>query len=205
MSTFISFHIKSDNRVHIAKLLKELSHVDEMTCGTYPTALDDNILLSDQADPTFMAVGDTHNGWTSVQLNSFKKLHNWAEKISKELDTIFIHIIGQTASDVYYFLMYDKGFLRREIEIYYGDLENTTDKGEKFSFEKPCLIPQSDDDYKNIFDRETLEQYCQEFGFDLFFEDEFDSYYILRSKRLGKTIREYAASYSNPKPWWRFW
>ena len=185
--------------------MQELSSVDEMTSGIYPKELDHNILLSDKTDPTFIAIGNTQNGWTSVQLNSFKKLHNWAQKISKELNTTFIHIIGQTASDVYYFLVYERGLLRREIEIYYGDLDNTTDKGEKFSFEKPSLIPASDEDYENIFDRDTLEQYCKAFGFDLFYQDEYDSYYILRKKVLGKTIREYAASYNKPKPWWRFW
>src|SRR5882724_9446269 len=137
MATFISFHIKTENRFHIAKCLQELSGATEMTHGIYPKELDNSILLDDKADPTFIAIGNVQNGWTSVQLNSFKKLHNWAEKISKELDTTFIHIIGQTGSDVYYFLMYDKGVLLREIEIYYGDFDNTTDKGEKFSFEKP--------------------------------------------------------------------
>lgn len=205
MSTFISFHIKSENRIHIVKILQELGHIDEMTHGAYPNELDNNILIGEQADPAYMAVGNTQNGWTTVHLNSFKKLHTWAKKISKELDTSFIQISGQTTSDVYYFLLYEKGVLRREIEIYHGDFDHIIDKGEKFSFEASSLVPVNDDDYKNLFDRDTLERYCKEFGFDLFSEAEPEFYFILKAKKLGRTIKEYADQYLNPKPWWKFW
>lgn len=125
-------------------------------------------MLDENANPNFIAISDVQNDWISVQLNSFKKLHDWAKKISKELNTIVVQVVGQTASDAYYFLMYDKGNLRREIEIYYGELDNIIDKGEKFPFEKSSLVPLNDDDYENLFDRDTLEQYCKELGFDLF-------------------------------------
>ena len=92
-----------------------------------------------------------------------------------------------------------------EIEIYHGDFDNIIDKGEKFSFEKPSLIPACDEDYENLFDRDTLEQYCKEFGFDLFYDEPPDYYYILKNQKLGKTINEYAASYKKTKPWWKFW
>jgi len=205
MATFISLLIKSDNRIHIAKILQELSGVNQMTHGAYPKGLDENILLDDKADPTYIAIGNVQNGWTMVQVNSFKKLHSWTEKISKELDTTVIQIMGQTASDAYYFLMCDKGNMRREIEIYHGDFNNIIDKGEKFSFEKPSLIPANDEDYEDLFDRDTLEQYCKEFGFDLFFDEPQDYYYILKNQKLGKTINEYATSYKKTKPWWKFW
>jgi len=205
MATFISLQIKSDNRAHIAKLLQELSDINEMTHGSYPKELDENLLLDENADPSYITIGNVQNGWTTIQINSFKKLHKWVEKISKELSTSVIQIMGQTASDVYYFLMYDKGILRREIEIYRGDFDNTIDIGEKFSFEKPPLIPQSDEDYQNLFDRDSLEQYCKEFGFDLFYDVQPDFYFILRNRKIGKTLKKYATSYSKTKPWWKFW
>ena len=205
MATFTSLHIQSDNRAHIAKILQELSDINEMTHGSYPKELDENLLFDENADPSYMAIGNVQNGWTTVQINSFKKLHKWAAKISKELNTSVIQIIGQTTSDVYYFLMYDKGNLRREIEIYHGDFDNAIDIGEKFSFEKPSLIPQSDEDYQNLFDRDSLEQYCKKFGFDLFYDVQPDFYLILRNRKIGKTLKEYAASYSKTKPWWKFW
>jgi hypothetical protein len=203
MATFISLHIKSDNRAHVAKLIQELSDVNHMTYGSYPTELDENILLDENANPNFIAIGDVENGWISVQLNSFKKLHDWTQKISKELNTSVVQVIGQTASDAYYFLMYDKGTLRREIEIYYGELDNIIDKGEKFAFEKSSLVPLNDDDYENLFNRDTLEQYCKELGFDLFNDVQPEFYYILKNKKLHKTLSEILAS--KKKPWWKFW
>jgi hypothetical protein len=113
MGAFISLHIKSDNRIHIAKLLQELSDINQMTHGTYPTGLYENILFDDKADPTYMTIGNVQNCWTTVQINSFKKLHNWVETLSKELDTAAIQIMGQTVSDVYYFLMYDRCLSKR--------------------------------------------------------------------------------------------
>lgn len=205
MATFISLHIKSDNRIQIAKVLQELSGINQVTQGPYPKELNENILLDENANPTYIAIGNVQNGWTTVQINSFKKLHNWTEKISKELDTAVIQIMGQTVSDVYYFLMYDKGTMRREIEIYHGDFDNITDKGDKFSFEKSSLVPANDEDYKNLFDRDTLEQYCKEFAFDLFYDEPPEYYYILRNQKLGKTLNEYATSFKKTRPWWKFW
>lgn len=205
MATFISLHIKSGNRIRITELLQELSEIIEIAQGPYPKELNSNILLDDASGPTFMAVGHTDNGWTAVHLNSFKKLHDWAEAIAKALNTTVIQIIGQTVSDVYYFLMYEKGLLRREIEVYHGDMENLTDRGEKFRFERTSLVPVSDEDYENLFDRDTLEAYCKEIGFDLFSEVEPEFYYILRRPELGKTIKEYAATFTPKKPWWKFW
>ena len=205
MATFISLHIKSDNRIHIAKILQELSDVNQMTIGAYPKELDENILLDDKANPTYIAIGNVQNGWTTVQINSFKKLHNWTEKISKELDTTVIQVMGQTASDVYYFLMYDKGNMRREIEIYHGDFDNIIDIGEKFPFEKPSLVPANDEDYKHLFDRDTLELYCQEFGFDLFYDEPPDNYYILKNQNSSKTLNRHVGFYEKTKPWWKIW
>lgn len=53
MGTFLSLHIKSSNQSHVSKLLQELSDADEMTLGRYPKELDENILMDENADPTF--------------------------------------------------------------------------------------------------------------------------------------------------------
>jgi hypothetical protein len=62
-----------------------------------------------------------------------------------------------------------------------------------------------DEDYENLFDRESLEQYCKELGFDLFYDNQPEFYYILKNQKLGKTINDFAASGSKIKPWWKFW
>ncbi|MFL9483385.1 hypothetical protein ACI6Q2_11455 [Chitinophagaceae bacterium LWZ2-11] len=204
MSTFISFHIKSDDRNEIANLLQELSGVEQITEDvSYPNDLFRNILMVENADPSFLAVGNVENGWTTVYLNSFKKLNNWAQKISQRLDTTFIHVIGQNTSDVYYFLVYESGELKREIEVYHGDLENVIDKGDRLWFEKESLVPLHEEDYDNLFDIDTIEQYCKEFGFQLFPEVQPKCYLILRKKHLGMTMERCIASYK--KPWWKFW
>jgi len=199
MATFISFHIKSDNRIHITKILQELSDVNQLIQDNYPEDFDESILFDDNTDPTYIVIGNVQNGWTTVQINSFKKLHNWTKKISQELNTIAIQIIGQTVSDVYYFLMYDNGCLRREIEVYHGDFDNIIDKGEKFLFERSSLIPVNDEDYEYLFDRDTLEHYCKELGFDLFYDEPPEHYYILKKNSLGKTIKDHLASYKKLK------
>ena len=192
MATFIQLHIKSCDRLQVAQRLKALANIAEISEERYPTDFTDRILQNSKgdADPTFILIGTVKDGWIRIQLNSFKKMHTWAEKISREIQTTVVQIMGQTASDVYYFLMYEQGNLRREIEVYHGDAENAIDIGAKFAFEKQFIIPTSEEDFVNLFDRDTLEAYCNELGFDPFTDAGPEKYYILKKQQ---------------KPWWRPW
>lgn len=174
--------------------------------GTAPPEFHNSILMDENALPSFMLVENVNNGWTGVKLNSFNRLHPWMEQISRELDTTAIHIIGQTVSDVYYFQVYEKGVLRRNIEIYHGDYDQSIDEGNKFPFEKASLIPQ-DDDWENFdaFDIDTIQAYCKQFGFDIFNESEPGHYIILKKKDIGDTIQKYMRRGARSKPWWKFW
>ena len=203
MGTFLSIHIKSNNQSQITKLLQELSDADDMTNGLYPKDFYENIIPNENAAPTYLVVSNAENGWIHVDINSFKKLHKWLEQISKELNTSVIQILGQTVSDAYYFLMYENGVLRREIDIYHGDFEITTDIGEKFSFEKKSLIPENEEDYDNLFDIDSIAEYCSALGFDLFHDRSQESFFVLRKETSHKTLKQ-ITSLSN-KPWWKFW
>jgi hypothetical protein len=206
MATFISIHIKSDDKDKVIDILKKLSNISELTKAHNLQELDSVIIIGENSDPTYLAITGVKKGWITVHVNSFKKMHLWLKTISQDLNTIAINIAAQTTSDVYYFLMYDNGSLRREIEIYYGDLENAIDRGDKFAFENKTLVPEDDDDYENLFDLDTLNEYCIELGFALFDEEvdnyeAFEEYLILKSKRIGKTITDLIKG----KPWWKFW
>lgn len=205
MATFLSLHIKSDNRMHVAKILQELSNVNQMTYGDLSDKYGKNLLFDENADPNYMLISDVQNNWINVHINSFKKLHKWVEVISKELDTSVIQIMGQTVSDVYYFLMYTKGVLVREIEVYHGDFENMVDVGERFNFQKTSFIPLNDEDWTDLFDRETLEKYCKELGFDLFHENNQEPFFILEKTKIGKIFKKNLFVNEGIKPWWKFW
>ena len=210
MSTFICLQIQSENRAQIADILQKLSGATEITTGPYPSEHYDNTLIGENDGPSFICVGGTRNGWTLVELNSFNKLHTWVAHLSKELNSTVIQLIAQTTSDVYYFLAYEKGVFRREIEVYHGDYDQTIDKGAKYPFENPNLVPQEDDDEDfEPFDIDTLEAYCRQFGFELMEDDREKQYIILKKKIIGYTIKD-SMKYrrrpvGNGKPWWKFW
>lgn len=204
MATFLSLHIKSDKQGHILKILQNLSDADEMIYDSYPKELDDNIVLNENEYPSYLAISNSENGWTHVHINSFKKLYDWCERISNELNTSCIQVMGQTVTDAYYFLMYENGVFRREIDIYHGDLDNIIDKGEKFAFEKDSLIG-SGEDFENVFDRDMLEFYCKELGFNLVDNNSNSLYFIMKKIKAGKTINDFINSYTRSKPWWKFW
>ncbi len=205
MSTFLSLHIKSSDQHKVIELLKELSGTQLINNGAYPKDFDDNMLVDENADPSYLLVHEPANGWIYVDINSFKTLYDYCEKISATLNTQVIQIMGQTNSDAYYFSSYDQGVLKREINVFHGDYDLTVDKGSKFHFEKD-LIPADEDDYEDIFDMDALEIYCREFGFELLYDPSASSNYsILRKKNSGATVKEYVAKYTTSKPWWKFW
>jgi hypothetical protein len=211
MSTFLSFHIKTKaERENLTQLLKELSGIKGRTEGVYPEYMYENISLDENADPGMLAIAESKNGWINIYHNSFQKLHQWGAFISKILNTSFIQIAGQTSSEAYYFLLYEKGALRREIEIMSMDAEVINDKGEKFPFEKEVFFA---DDSEDFFDMSSLEEYCTLFGLDI--NSEPAGHYIILSKTIPETVKEVKDKPSDDKPvvgqtsikkpWWKPW
>lgn len=99
--------------------------------------------------------------------------------------------------------MYDKGQVRREIDIYHGNFDITIDKGEKFSFESTSLIPENEEDYKSLFDIDTMGTYCKALGFDLFQDNHGQTFVILTKKSSILTLKQ--SIIKSKKPWWKFW
>lgn len=185
--------------------LQTLTGIPNVSTGPYPKDHYHSFLMSENTDPTYLIIGDIQNGWTPVYHNSFKLLNNWLATISKEFNTTALQIIWQTTSDVYHFLVYEKGIKRREIYFYSGDIESAIDFGQKFKFEKSQVVPTINQFDEVAFDRDTIERYCKELGFDLFRESEPEYYYILKKKQIGKTITQYAKDNKTNKAWWKFW
>lgn len=202
MSTFISFYVKSRKREELLNILKRFSSYKIATQSEFPTEIQD-ILSSEESHATCLVIVESGSEWTTVYSNSFKRLRNWGEIISQELDTTFIQTMGQTTSDVYYFLMYEKGKLIREIEVFSGEGEVQIDKGEKFSFEKAPLLSDDSDDSDNFFDMDTLQHYCSQFGLDIskMFEEPQGDYIVL--KRMIDNSKSESAT--DKKHWWKIW
>jgi len=200
MGTFLSFHIKTKDRDNLIHLLKVLSGTKEKVTDTFPEYMYDSISLNENSDPSILAITLNKDGWISVHHNTFQKLHHWGEFISKTLNTTFIQIIGQTTSDAYYFLLYEGGNIRREIEVMNSEV--SLDKGQKFSFEKEPLLNDNFEDPENSFDIDSLEEYCKEFDLDLNFEC--DQYTIL-TITTNEPANEDEDKDANKKAWWKLW
>lgn len=196
MSTFLHFHIKGSNTEALVSIIKTFSDFSLTEQTHFPDDISDNYLTSEDDDPTYLVIGESKDGWTTVYHNSFKKLNHWGQEISKTLGTTFIQIIGQTTSDAYYFSLFEKGDLLREIEVLSSEGEILIDNGEKFSFEKPVLLTDDFEDPDNFFDMDTLEMYCKNFGLDIlgmFEEPQPGNYLVL--KRNKSEVK---------KSWWKF-
>lgn len=204
MGSVASIHVKAENQSAILKLIQQLSDANEMTYENYPTEAD-NYIVGDGKKPTIVAVSEVKNGWINIFSNYFGKMENWLEALSRESGAMAIQVLWQTVSDVYYFTIYDKGKLRRRIEVYYGDLDSVVDLGEKFIFEKEFLVLQNDEDYENIFGRDDIEEYCRNLGIELFAKNGQAKFYIFRRKKIGLTLSRWLEKKVTQKPWWQFW
>jgi hypothetical protein len=167
MSTFLSFHVKTSDRQNLCVLLKELSGLAQKGSGPLTGDYYERISYSSDARPDLLLVSKPENGWIHVLYNNFGKLHFWGEFISLSMHTTFIQLMGQTASDAYYFLQYINGALRREIDVLACDGLILTDTGDKYPFEQDPLLPDMSGESGISFDFETLERYCSHAGLDV--------------------------------------
>ncbi len=193
MSTFLNFFVKISGTDQLIDVLKKFSDFDLSHESQFPQGYYHNY-LSEDADPEYLIIERGNDGWLIVYHNSFKKLYDWGREISNSLDTSFIQIIGQTTSDVYYFSLFEKGVLRREIEVLASEGEILIDKGSKFPFEKSTLLSDDADDSNGFFDMDTLEVYCMNFGLDIngIFESSKNGYTVLKQSKQKKV-------------WWKIW
>ncbi len=167
MSTFLSFHVKTSDRQNLCVLLSELSGLTQKDSGHLTAEYYERISNSTDAQPDWLLISKPENGWIHVLYNNFGKLHFWGEFISRSMHTTFIQLMGQTTSDAYYFLQYNNGALRREIDVLACDGLVLTDDGEKYPFEQDPLLPDDPEETGITFDFDTLEMYCSHFGTDV--------------------------------------
>lgn len=205
MGTFLNLYVKHDDPAEIATLLQELSGNYELSRGAYPENYHEFILTFQHANPTYVIIGNTQNGWTDVSLNSFKKLEDWAENLSARLETAVVQVMGQTASDWYYLLMFEKGELRREIEVARDEPEDCVSIGETFPFETSVLPVNENEASEVLFDIDHLEEFGKALGFDIRYNAPAgEQYYLLKHPDIAAGDKGPVGIVAR-KPWWKFW
>jgi hypothetical protein len=208
MSSLLYFHLKTSEVNNVVTALKNLTGIQQAEKGEFPINFHREILQNIDTDPNYLVVFANGSEWTTVAINSFKKLHKWGEQLSAELKTVFVQTTAQNTSDAYYFLMYDKGQLKREIEVNHGYEEDIVDLGEKLPFEHEVIHQVADDEDDCIFfDWDTLEYYCKQLGFQFIPDDEGNYFHTLKVDTIGLTMDAYHNQRVDNmnRPWWKFW
>lgn len=208
MGTWTSFYLQTRNAEAVAAKLGALC--PDLTISTpadFPADMGDYQLLSNEREPNYMAVCNTQGDWTTVVHNSFSKLETWGSQLSRELDCCVIMIMAQTVTDSYYFAMYEKGNLRREIETCYSTDFEEVNTGEIFHFEGPSpgIKVNLDGEESYIFDFEAMEEYCSHFDLRIYEDYSAHRWTVLKGSNLRMEIKEFIQQHTAKKPWWKFW
>ncbi len=209
MSTWTQFYVETDNKSMIVGMLKSLTGISEESLGAYPEDMYDNYLFNEDAKPSYLAIASISPHWITVSHNSFNRLTDWGEILSKKLDTKVIVTIAQSVSDGYYFSMYDKGKMVREIEVCYSEDFKPKNFGQRFAFEneQPGSKTEYGGEIEYYFGFEEIEDYCRHFG--LAIQNNFSDYEwtILKNGIKQPTINDFIQQQlvKKKKAWWRFW
>ncbi|RXK87008.1 hypothetical protein [Filimonas effusa] len=176
----LHLHVKTSNSKKLYSALQQISGINEIDSGSVPAELECSLVLD--ADPTILAVTKSSENWYCIRHNSFKKLFEWGEYLSSELDTLFVQISFRSEDGFSYLLAYEKGKRIREIEGVGSTETPVTNEGELFSFENPFADGISGKDLQ-MFDLDSLYDYCLELGVDL---DNLQCSYTCRILRKDK-------------------
>jgi len=206
MGTWAAFFIKTNKLDRVTEKLQDLSGIDTVSTGEFPTEdLYNNILLADNAEPTYMVFAQTQPGWVMVRHNALQNLEDWGEELSRHFQSLVIIAGAQSNADFYHFSLYEKGTLQREIEYCYGDDTEPVNEGNKFEFEgdQPGKRMEYDDEESFIFDFDSIEEYAKHFGLEVQPDyDKIATWTILKTNTTQKTLGDFRKQL---KPWWKFW
>ena len=107
MGTWSAIFINTASIESVTNKLKELSGIDALQRGAFPTAdLYNNILLEDNAKPTYLVYAQTQTDWIMVRHNSLRGLEKWGVNLSNDLSVKVIICSAQTTADFYHFSLY---------------------------------------------------------------------------------------------------
>lgn len=206
MGTWAAIFVNSHELDQVTGTLKQLSAIDTLHKGEFPTSdLYNNILLEDNAEPTYLVFAQSQPDWIMIRHNALKNLEGWGKTLSAAHQTKVIISSAQSNADFYHFSLYDQGTMLREIEYCYGDDYEPINWGKRFAFEneEPGVKMEYDGEVSYIFDFDSIEEYAKHFGLEV--QPDYDSiaeWCILKTKSRYKTLGDYKKSL---KPWWKFW
>lgn len=206
MATWTAFYVKTTNGQGFKEKLISLTGITTVAEGRFPTDHYASYLLN-EAVPDYLAFTSTQPGWITVIYNSSNKLTDWCIDISKQFNGGYCNR-GTKRFGYYYFALYDKGVLQREIEYCYSEDYIPTNFGKKFDFEEE--EPGEQIEYNGgvtyLFDFDSIEKYCAHFGLTIQCNyQEFD-WTILKGKRSAQTVAQTEQALNGlRKPWWKFW
>lgn len=132
MATRIGFYVKTNQINDLIDKIQSFTNTKLDFTSKYPLDFHKNFQY--KSLPNYFLISQTQEDWVTVLFNSFDKLQNWCEVLSKEFATDIIVLFIQTTSGYYYFALYQKGVLRREIECCEGDF--SINFGDIFPFEE---------------------------------------------------------------------
>jgi hypothetical protein len=207
MATWTSFYINTGDKGQVIEKLQSLTEITDISTGSFPENFQDSYSFGDTFDPDFLVIGMTQPDWVTVVHNSFDKLCDWGEQLSKEFGKVIV-TMAQSVSSGYYFAYYQNGQKLREIEVCYSSDFEEINYGDKFDFEGdlPGNKVNYGDGEKYVFGFDSIEEYCKYFG--LIIQSDYDSitWSILKGnqvrKRLPDMLRELR---QKEKPWWKIW
>lgn len=165
MELLLHFHVNTTNREKLAYLLQQYSGISPISTRGLIQDIADFVLADIEAEPDYYVINQSAPHWQNVEFNSLIKLHRLGAFLSKNLNTVFIQTSYWKVKEYTYFLVYDKGRLRREIESTHDHLIPNINLGVPFEFEHP------DNEVKTetvqMFDLDSLADYSKHLGIDL--------------------------------------
>lgn len=207
MATWTSFYINTDNSGIVTQKLRTLADIPVALSSSFPADIHKYYLSNENAFPTYLAIGGTQPGWTTVVHNSFNKLGDWALILSKELETKVIVTGAQSVSSYYYFALYENGKKLRELEFCYSDDFEPVNFGTRLWFEDEQ--PGTKDEYEGVveyyFGFEDIENYCNQFGLTIQVNYSDYQWTVLKKETNQQTVEDVVREILNKKPWWKFW
>lgn len=160
MDFIIHFHIKTNQQDNLVQLLYDYSGITPMSVTEPTDDVLDMILADPEADPSYYIINKGCEGWLNVEYNSFKRLHHLGKRISEELNTVFLQTVYSSVNEYSYFLYYEKGEKKREIESAGTSKLVSINEGEPLAFE-------SLGNDLSMFDLDSIADYCKSMGIDL--------------------------------------
>jgi len=207
MATWTNFYIQTSAVENVADKIISLSDEMVLTRGDFPGDMHDHYLYNEDLAPTYLAISSTQPGWVTIVHNSFDKMADWGEELSKFFNTRLIVLIAQTTSSVYYFALYDRGEKLREIETCYSEDFKMVNFGNKFDFEneQPGKKVNYGDGDKYMFTFGSIEDYCTHFGLTIQADYSEVTWTILKSPQIADAGAAAVKKMEKKKPKWKFW